>query len=437
MGKRVIENLKSFGFRGSICAAGKNGGMIEGYPLFPNVMDISIRVDVALVLVGAGRVPDTLEKCGRKGIQRVVVCSAGFSEFGSKGKTLDHRISDIAEKYDLRIVGPNCMGLINMNHDMCLHFGEDHPSLWKKGPVGIMAQSGTVALHYARHISREGIGVSKVVSMGNKLNLDEVDYLRYYLKDKDTRIIFAYLESFSRGREFLELARSATKPILVQKANTSALSRSIALSHTHALAGDDRVVASSLRQAGVVRIRSLEDFLNCVKVLLLPPLKGNRLSVLSHGGGIGVMAADECHRNHFELPSLPQSFIAFVQKKGSADVITLTNPVDLGVVYDFGVYPDIMEKLLEMPGIDGIVYDGGFTPPPGDFEIFGALYRNLSRLQKRSSKPVFIRIPFYDAPGIKDLTANLSIPFFQSSPGMFEAMRKVKDSRIGSGMSSK
>jgi acetate---CoA ligase (ADP-forming) len=429
LGKNIIENLIKLNFTGSFYAVGRETGNVAGNPIYKSVSEIPYEIDLAMILVPARDVPGVAEECGKKGIRRLVISSAGFSESGPEKETLDRNLRQICDHYNIRVVGPNCMGLVNMDNGLCLPFTPEVPGLWQKGPLGIISQSGTVAMEYARRASVEKVGVSKVASIGNKFDLDEVDYLEYYLKDTDTQIIFLYLEGFSRGRELFDLARFSEKPILLHKSNTSELSRTIARSHTNALADDDEVTESALRQAGMIRVKSLEETFNCIKVLLLPELAGNRMAVLSTGGGIGVQAADACHENGFELPSLPNDIKELLKARGRAGIISPTNPIDLGDIYDPNTYPTLFDKLIQADTIDGIYFDPGCVPMPSLIDYFIEVFRYLNEVNARSSKPVFVRVPLFDYPGVSRLIEHMKIPLFQSLPGAFEAMRKVMEAK--------
>jgi acetate---CoA ligase (ADP-forming) len=249
--------------------------------------------------------------------------------------------------------------------------------------------------------------------------------LEYFLRDDQTRIIFLHLESLSRGRELFELAAAADKPIVIHKANISPLSREIAKSHTHSLAGDDLVADCAFRQAGMIRVRSYDELLDCVKVLLLPRLCGNRLAVVSRAGGVCVALADECHRNGFELPALSRTFHDWLKNQGRAGVISPTNPVDLGDIYDLDLYPEVFRKLLDEPQIDGIFYDVCYTPRPDQIDFHVKTFSFLHQINQRTTKPVFMSTPMSDPKVDGDLHRMLSFPYFNSSVAGLEALGKV------------
>jgi acetyltransferase len=197
--------------------------------------------------------------------------------------------------------------------------------------------------------------------MGNKMDLNEIDYLRYLIEDPQTEIIGLYLESLERGRELMDIARSTSKPIILHKANTGESSRHIAKLHTAALANDDRIVEAALRQADIIRTKDFRSFVNAVKILSLPPIKGKNLVIISRSGGIGVVAADSAERHGFRLlppdKTLQERFHSFFRAK----VIQPTNPLDLGDLFNFDLYTNILQQVLKFPVVDGILFMHGAT----------------------------------------------------------------------------
>jgi acyl-CoA synthetase (NDP forming) len=261
--------------------------------------------------------------------------------------------------WGIRIVGPNCIGIINMENGFFVPFVRMKNFGVIKGKVSVLAQSGGVSLAYFNLFTSANVGIVKVVSMGNKLQLDEIDYLKYFVEDPQTEIIGIYLESLQKGRDLMEIARSTSKPIILHKANIGEGSHLIAKLHTAALANDDRVVDAALRQAGIVRTRDFRSFASTVKILSLPPMKGNDLVVLSRSGGIAIVAADSAERYGFKLYPLPEEFRKRIHSYFRAKVIQPTNPLDLGDLFDFDLYTKILDQVLRIEDIDGILFQHG------------------------------------------------------------------------------
>jgi acyl-CoA synthetase (NDP forming) len=314
--------------------------------------------------------------------------SGGFSEFGEEGRRLAAQVKEVAARWGIRFIGPNGLGVINRRLGLATAFGMLDPGV-AVGGISVLSQSGGVMLGILNTLRSEGLGVAKVVSMGNKLDVDENDLLEYLIDDPATRVVCMYLEGISDGRRLMEVARRSAKPILVQKSNTGAAAGRIASSHTAALAADDRVVDAALRQAGIARFRSTEAMVHYLKVLELPPLRGNHLVVLSRSGGHAVITADECEAHRFELATLPPDFLEGAQQSFRAKVVRLTNPMDLGDLFDLEVYGALAQGVLAMPEVDGMVllhtYEAGFEGPRSE-----ELFRRLHQISLKADKPLAV-----------------------------------------------
>ncbi|MBW1804686.1 MAG: CoA-binding protein, partial [Deltaproteobacteria bacterium] len=333
LGKNIVMNCLQAGFQGEIIPVGLRKGVTYGQRILQSVEDIDRDVQLAVILTPARTIPDILEQCGRKGIKRAVIESSGFSELGEEGKPLEKDCLQVAGEYGIRFIGPNCIGVINLENGMALPFMQLRSDI-SPGPVSILTQSGGVGLSYLEFLAEENIGLNKFVSMGNKLNVNENDLLSYLIQDESTKIILVYLEGFSNGRQFIEIASKSDKPILVHKSNRFRTSSGIASSHTAALFTDDRLVNFALEQAGCVRVNTINDALEYIKSFTLPPLKGKRLAVVSRSGGHAVVAADACAYYGFHLPPFSEGFLKKFESQFRAHVIRLQNPLDLGDLFE-------------------------------------------------------------------------------------------------------
>ncbi len=355
LGRNIVANLVEYDFDGIVYAVGPRGGMIETRRIYYSVGDIPDHIDLAVILTPAQTVPSILEECGQKGIRWAIIETAGFREYTEEGHQLEADLMRIAAKYGIRFVGPNCIGAINMENGFCIPF----PRLTKfvkEGEVSIITQSGGVGMSALNLMANEGLGLNKFVSVGNMLNIDAEDMLEYLITDEGTRLIFVYLESIRDGRRLMEMARRSTKPILIFKANIGKLGQNIALSHTASLTSDDKVVEAAFQQAGIIRVRDATSLGNNLKILALPPMRGKKLGVISRSGGHAVIAADACELAGFELAHFPDSFLQEIEKHFRASVIRLTNPLDLGDLFDLNVYAEIVERTLQLDDVDGVVF---------------------------------------------------------------------------------
>ena len=367
LARNIVENLFKFQFRGEIFLVGRREGILFGRGICTSLNDLKEGIDVAVILTPAHTVPRILEACGRKRIPWTIIESGGFSEYSEEGAELEKEALRIAKKWGIRIVGPNGIGISNFDNGFVAPFSPLSRKAIRKGKVSLLVQSGGVSLTYMNFLSSASVGISKVVSMGNKIDLNEIDYLKYLIHDPQTEIIGIYLESISRGRDLLEVARTTSKPIILHKANIGEASKEIAKLHTGALANDDKIVETALKQVDIVRARDFRSFINAVKVLSLPPMKGNDLVVLSRSGGIAIVAADSAERYGFRLFPLKKSFQDRIQSYFRAKVIRPTNPLDLGDLFDFNLYTKILEQVLKIKAVDGIIFQhaavGDEMPP--------------------------------------------------------------------------
>jgi acetyltransferase len=382
----IIYNTLEFGYNGRIYAVGLRSGQVHGIPILTSVDALPDGVDLAVILTPAATVPGLLDACGKQGIHRAVIESGGFAEFSEAGRALEAQLHAVAQRWDMRFVGPNCISVVNMENGLCLPFPRLERQAVRRGPVSVLAQSGGVSITYLLLLSEAGLGVNKVVSLGNKVDLDEVDYLKYLLDDPGTEIICLYLESIEEGRRLIELAASSPKPVIVHKANTAQASAGIAFSHTAALANDDRIVSAALRQAGLARASGLNDAVALAQGFVLPPVRGNDLVVVSRSGGHAVLAADTVEANGFRLAPIPADFLAGVRSLFRADVIALTNPLDLGVIFDFDLYGRIVEECLHALDPHALLLIHTYSAGP-EGEMSRRFARRVQELSRELNRP--------------------------------------------------
>jgi acyl-CoA synthetase (NDP forming) len=386
LGRNIVANLIEFGFDGIVYAVGPSGGVIETRRIYRSVVDIPDHVDLAVVLTPAKTVPGILDECGQKGIRWAIVETAGFREYGDAGRQLEEEMVRVAEEYGMRFIGPNCIGAINLENGFCVPF-PPLKQFVKPGDVSIISQSGGVGMSALNIMANEGLGLNKFVSVGNMLNITAEDVLEYLIEDEGTGLIFIYLESMRNGRRLMDIARRSPKPILAFKSNIGQLGQSIAASHTASLSSDDKVVDAAFRQADIVRIHDATSFANNLKILRLPHMRGPNLAIISRSGGHAVIAADACELSGFSLAHFPESFLRQIEKHFRASVIRLTNPLDLGDLFDLEVYAQIVEQTLQLEGVDGIVFL--HTSLSGtEHQASRILLERLMQMVKRYDKPV-------------------------------------------------
>jgi acyl-CoA synthetase (NDP forming) len=405
----IIANLRAFGYKGDLYAVGRQPGKVYDVPIVASLDEVPDGLDLAVILTPAETIPALVEACGRKDIRQIVIESGGFSEFSEHGRQLEEELKQIAKRWGIRFVGPNCISVINLDVGLCLPFAPVAPESARRGSAAVISQSGGISITYLDKLSASGVGVSKVISIGNKADLDETDYLEYLLEDPATKILCLYLESLSDGRRLLELARSSPKPIIVHKANRGQASQQIAFSHTAALASDDRIVTGAFRQAGIVRAESFNEAVAQAQGLILPPVRGDTMVIISRSGGHAVVAADAAERYGFRLAELPQDFTQKIRALFRADVIRPTNPIDLGTIFDFDLYAHIVEECLKILTPDAVVLINTYSAL--EAKRARKLAHRVEEIMKDSHTPIALCV-FAQGNEAQELQRELSIPVF-------------------------
>lgn len=388
LGRAIVFNLLEFQYQGIMDLVGPKGGVYAGHRIYRSVADLPETPDLAAVLVPARAVPEVIRQCGEKGIRRIVVESAGFRELGDDRAGLEKEIQEALARYGIRMIGPNCIGVINRHTGLAVPFmpmrAEAPP-----GRVSIFSQSGGVGATMINSCAAEGIGFSKFASIGNKLDVNENDLLAFYLEDPQTEVIFGYLEGIAQGRRLMEIAAAATKPIVIHKSNRGGAGAVIARSHSASLATDDAVTEAAFRQCGILRVTDQNQGLTAIKGFLLPKMRGRRLAVISRSGGHAVMAADAADEFGFELPPFPEELVKMAESHARAGVIQFHNPMDLGDVFDLELYEKLARQTLARADIDGLLFIHNYQ---GIFDAEGSrqLVKSLGRLMAEAQKPIAV-----------------------------------------------
>jgi acyl-CoA synthetase (NDP forming) len=336
------------------------GGQILGLPVSTSIDRLPDGVDLALIVLPAEATPQAVRECAARGIRHVVCMAGGFAEVDETGGRLQRELEEIVRETGIRLMGPNISGHTSTPASFTSAF---FPlGKIRRGTVSIIAQTGNFATHTMKYIlSAEHYGVSRVIGLGNKVDIDESDALEYLGDDPETAAILLYLESFKRPARFLELARRVTrhKPMVILKSGATEAGRQAAVAHTAALAAEDRVVDGMLRQAGIVRVSDYTHLLIALKALSMLPLpRGNRASFLAPSGALLVVLSDLCVRLGLEVPSLLPENVQRLQEI-SPPYIRMRNPVDIWAAatvrgVEFG-YREGLEAVLRDPNIDAAI----------------------------------------------------------------------------------
>jgi acetyl coenzyme A synthetase (ADP forming)-like protein len=356
LGREIVHNLRASGFVGNLYVVNPHADEVEGIRAHASLRDIHEPVELAIIAVPADLVESALDDCIAIGVSAVVVISAGFAEIGDEGRKREAALLEKIRRAGIRMVGPNCMGVINTDPKVRMH-GTFSAIFPPTGNVAMSSQSGALGLAVLDYAKSLNIGFSTFVSVGNKADVSGNDLIQYWAEDPNTDVILLYLESFGNPRKFGEIARRVgrTKPIVAVKAGRSQAGAKAASSHTGALATSDAIVDDLFRQAGIIRTGTLEEMFDVAALLANQPLpKGRRVAILTNAGGPGILAADACEANGLELGQLDNYTVTSLRSFLPA-AASVGNPIDMIASASPDQYRRSLELLLADPAIDAVV----------------------------------------------------------------------------------
>ncbi len=362
IGNLLMRCILQSGFSGIVYPVNPNTEAVLSVKSYPSVVDIPGKVDMAIIAVPAPIVSRVADECGQKGVRALIVISDGFRERNPEGAIREEELRNITLSYGMRLIGPNCMGVINTDPAMRLNatFSQVYPGT---GSVAFLSQSGAMGLTILEYAKNLNMGISTFVSVGNRADVSSNDLLQYWEQDRATKVILLYIESFGNPRQFARIARrvSSRKPIVAVKAGSTAAGARAASSHTGALATSDIASDVLFQNAGIIRVNSVEELFNLGTLLSTQPLpKGRRLVIVTNGGGPGIMAADAASLNGLEVIELPADAadqIRPILKRS----INLGNPIDTTAGATAGEYEGILRVLAAAKDVDAVL--AIFAPP--------------------------------------------------------------------------
>lgn len=388
LGYGAARNLVLSGYKGAIHFVNPRGGELFGRPIHRDVRHVPDPVDLALILIPAAAVHEALEACGERGIRAAIIGSGGFREVGSEGEALEAACLDVARRHGIRLIGPNCIGLLDT------HLPIDTTFLPLPGPIpgdiAFLSHSGAICEAVIDWARGQGFGLSRLVSLGNQLDLSEGDLLGAMVDDPQTRVVAMYLEGVGDGRKFVEAARrvSAVKPVVALKVGRSEGGRRAVASHTGALAGQDAAFEAAFRKAGVLRALNSEDMFNWARALAWCPLpRGPRMAVLTNAGGPGAIGVDALEVNDLKLAELSaetQEMLRGILPSAAS----VQNPVDMLASAGPTEYAECLSALLEDEAVDGVM----LVLPPPPMTTAAEVVAALLPILHVSSKPVVVAL---------------------------------------------
>ncbi len=422
----TLENLLRWGYRGRIFGVNPRteDPHVDGIRMYRHIEELPEVPDLAYCMIPAKYIPDMVERCGKFGIKRMAIPSGGFSEYSEEGETLANKMMEHARNYGVRIVGPNGVTVANTENGLCLPFVALHRA--PEGGMSIISQSGGMALTLLNYLLDENLGMAKFASIGNKVDLDEVDFLEYLGQDPKTRVICAYLESMDRGRDFVETAKKIEKPVVVLKSNTTEAGERAAMSHTAAVSSDEEIINSAFEEAGIIRVDNFLDFITITKAFQLPPMRGRRIAAMSPAGGLSVLSADLCEKSGFEFAELGDDFYDSLKQFSNAGVINFTNPLDLGDIYDPQMTAHVIYSVMHSDKVDGAIFVSMRPQMPQGDNVFHRMF--LSDLSKEtwgtilsSGKPMGVSL-FGPSKVIQKSKRSVEFPIFDSPEELIKAL---------------
>jgi acetyl coenzyme A synthetase (ADP forming)-like protein len=430
LGFAVVENLVKSGFAetGKVYPINPKADEILDLPAYASVLDVEGSIDLAIIVIPYKYVPGAMKECGEKGIPAVVVITAGFREAGHEGLERERELLDIAKEYGTRVIGPNCLGVIDTFTPLNASFAAGTPP---KGPINFTSQSGALGTAVLDWSLAGELGFSKFVSLGNKADVSEIDLFELWADDPHADALMAYIEGVGNGRKFIETARvvSKKKPIIAVKSGvTQAGSRAVS-SHTGSLAGSEQAYAAAFKQAGIVRAHTMEEMFDYARAFAYQPiLPGDRIAIITNAGGPGILATDAIERSGLTITRFENETIHQLESY-LPDAASAANPVDVLGDSAADRYQFAIDTVAQDPNVDGILViltPQAMTDIPGTAEA-------IAKLSDEADIPVFgcFMGEKEVSKGIKILTKRgvPNYPFPERAVAAFRAMAEYRKSK--------
>jgi acetyltransferase len=345
IGYRIVKNIVEKNFKGKLYLVNPKGGSVLNIPIFKSIDELPVGIDLTIFMIPKSVIVPAIKSCINKNTKFIMILTAGFKEIGFDGIKLEEEIKKLINQFSTRIIGPNCAGLCNTSNNLHATF-EIFP---KKGNISFISQSGSICSAFASNLSIRGAGVSKYISLGNKLNVNEVDLIKYLGNDPDTKCISLYLEDITDGRSLLQIAPkvSLKKPIVALKSGYTLEGAQATFSHTGAMSGKDQVIDSAFRQMGIIRVNNLRELYDVSSAICtLGPLKGDKIAIISDAGGPGVIATDAISSLGLKLAKLSEK-TKNILRSFLPSFASVQNPVDMTFTREENLYYRCIEVLKD------------------------------------------------------------------------------------------
>ena len=420
VGRTITSNIMN-GFKGTVFPISPTRPTVFYKKAYKSVLDVPKPIDLAVIVTKNTIVPIVLEECGKKKVKGVIIITAGFKEVDEEGVKLEQRLKDIAKKYKIQVIGPNCLGVMNLDPKTMMNstFLKITP---KSGEIALVSQSGAICAALCEDASAQGIGFSAVVSMGNKAVMSEIDVLNMLANHNQTKVIVMYLEDMGNGQEFLKVCKNITrklkKPVLVLKSGRSPEGAKAAMSHTGALMGSDEIYDALLKQSGAIRVDTMEELFDYAVAFSKQPLptKGE-LVIVSNAGGPAIISTDACSKNGIKMAKIDNirsKIDAVIPPWGSS-----RNPVDIVGDADFNRFSNVLDHVLGHPNVGSVI---SMCTPSGTLD-YDKLAEVIVSMSKKYKKTMLASLMGLDE-GItnRKILAEGGIPYYTYAEGAIRTL---------------
>ena len=425
VGRAITSNIMK-GYKGTVFPISPSRDTVFDQKAYKSVLDVPEEIDLAVIITKNTIVPTVLEECGQKKIQGAVVITAGFKEVDEEGKKLEQQLKDISKKYNLRIIGPNCLGVMNLDPQTMMNstFLKITP---KSGEIALVSQSGAICAALVEDASAQGIGFSAVVSMGNKADMTEIDILKMLAEHEQTKVIVMYLEDMGNGQEFLKVCKQITKknavkkPVLVLKSGRSPEGAKAAMSHTGALMGSDEIYDALLKQSGAIRVDTMEELFDYATAFSKQPLpvEGD-LVIVSNAGGPAIISTDSCSKLGIKMAKIEEirsKIDTVIPPWGSS-----RNPVDIVGDADFNRFENVLNEVLQHKNVGSVI---SMCTPSATLD-YDKLAEVIVKMSKKYKKTMLASLMGLDE-GItnREILAAGDIPYYTYAEGSIRALNAM------------
>ena len=425
VGRAITSNIMK-GYKGTVFPISPSRDTVFDQKAYKSVLDVPEEIDLAVIITKNTIVPTVLEECGQKKIQGAVVITAGFKEVDEEGKKLEQQLKDISKKYNLRIIGPNCLGVMNLDPQTMMNstFLKITP---KSGEIALVSQSGAICAALVEDASAQGIGFSAVVSMGNKADMTEIDILKILAEHEQTKVIVMYLEDMCNGQEFLKVCKQITKnnaikkPVLVLKSGRSPEGAKAAMSHTGALMGSDEIYDALLKQSGAIRVDTMEELFDYATAFSKQPLPSEGdLVIVSNAGGPAIISTDSCSKLGIKMAKIEEirsKIDAVIPPWGSS-----RNPVDIVGDADFNRFENVLNEVLQHKNVGSVI---SMCTPSATLD-YDKLAEVIVKMSKKYKKTMLASLMGLDE-GItnREILAAGDIPYYTYAEGSIRALKAM------------